>query len=81
MWSLNTLAGIALAPDAQINLTSGALNGEIIRGQNINIASASVGQQTPIPAALPLFATGIGGLGLLGWRRKRKVQAVARTNK
>jgi hypothetical protein len=32
---------------------------------------------TPLPAALPLFATGIGGLGLLGWRRKRKAQAVA----
>jgi hypothetical protein len=31
----------------------------------------------PIPAALPLFATGIGGLGLLAWRRKRKAQAVA----
>jgi hypothetical protein len=31
----------------------------------------------PLPAALPLFATGIGGLGLLGWRRKRKAQAVA----
>ena len=28
--------------------------------------------QTPIPAALPLFATGLGALGLLGWRRKRK---------
>jgi hypothetical protein len=26
----------------------------------------------PIPAALPLFATGLGGLGLLAWRRKRK---------
>jgi len=26
----------------------------------------------PIPAALPLFATGLGALGLLGWRRKRK---------
>jgi hypothetical protein len=26
---------------------------------------------TPIPAALPLFATGLTGLGLLGWRRKR----------
>src|SRR5262249_16185751 len=26
----------------------------------------------PLPAALPLFATGLGGLGLLGWRRKRK---------
>jgi hypothetical protein len=32
---------------------------------------------TPLPAALPLFATGIGGLGLLGWRRKRKARAVA----
>jgi hypothetical protein len=26
---------------------------------------------TPIPAALPLFATGLGLMGLLGWRRKR----------
>ena len=32
---------------------------------------------TPLPAALPLFATGLGALGLLGWRRKRKAQAVA----
>jgi lambda repressor-like predicted transcriptional regulator len=27
---------------------------------------------TPVPAALPLFATGLGAMGLLGWRRKRK---------
>jgi uncharacterized protein (TIGR03118 family) len=33
-------------------------------------------EPTPLPAALPLFATGIGGLGLLGWRRKRKAQAL-----
>jgi hypothetical protein len=26
----------------------------------------------PLPAALPLFATGLGVIGLLGWRRKRK---------
>ena len=32
---------------------------------------------TPLPAALPLFATGLGALGLLGWRRKRKAQAAA----
>ena len=32
---------------------------------------------TPLPGALPLFATGLGALGLLGWRRKRKAQAVA----
>jgi len=31
----------------------------------------------PIPAALPLFATGLGVLGLLGWRRKKKAQAAA----
>jgi len=29
---------------------------------------------TPIPGAMPLFATGLGALGLLGWRRKRKAQ-------
>lgn len=27
---------------------------------------------TPLPATLPLFAGGLGALGLLGWRRKRK---------
>jgi hypothetical protein len=32
---------------------------------------------TPLPTALPLFATGLGGLGLLGWRRKRKARAGA----
>ena len=26
----------------------------------------------PLPATLPLFVTGLGALGLLGWRRKRK---------
>lgn len=30
---------------------------------------------TPIPAALPLFATGLGVLGLMTWRRKRKALA------
>lgn len=29
----------------------------------------------PLPATLPLFATGLGMLGLLGWRRKRKKAA------
>jgi hypothetical protein len=32
-------------------------------------------QLTPIPGALPLFASGLGALGLLGWRRKRKASA------
>jgi hypothetical protein len=28
----------------------------------------------PLPPALPLFATGLGALGLLGWFRKRKAR-------
>jgi hypothetical protein len=32
---------------------------------------------TPLPAALPLFASGMGALGLLGWRRRRKLSRVA----
>jgi hypothetical protein len=35
---------------------------------------------TPLPAALPLFASGLGALGLLGWRRKRKAAALAYQN-
>jgi hypothetical protein len=31
----------------------------------------------PLPAALPLFASGLGGIGLLGWWRKRKGRAIA----
>jgi hypothetical protein len=40
-------------------------------GLSIEVTSA-----VPGPAALPLFATGLGAMGLLGWRRKRKAQAV-----
>jgi hypothetical protein len=40
-----------------------------------NLAFTAVAE-TPLPAALPLFATGIGGLGLLGWRRKKKAAAL-----
>jgi hypothetical protein len=31
----------------------------------------------PLPGALPLFAGGLGVMGLLGWRRKRQAAAVA----
>ena len=32
---------------------------------------------TPVPAALPLFASGFGGGALLLWRKKRKAKAIA----
>lgn len=44
---------------------------------NVDYAFFGPASATPVPAALPLFAAGLGGLGLLNWRRKRKVQALA----
>lgn len=32
-------------------------------------------ETTPLPAALPLFASGLGGFGLLGWRRRKRKKA------
>jgi hypothetical protein len=43
----------------------------------VGVIAGTADGTTPLPAALPLFATGLGALGLLGWRRKRKAQAAA----
>ena len=42
---------------------------------NPNCTGAGCGNPpaVPLPAALPLFAGGLGVLGLLGWRRKKKM--------
>lgn len=40
-------------------------------GYNIEFSPGFSNSETPLPAALPLFATGLGAIGLLGWRRKR----------
>jgi len=42
-----------------------------------NAAFTLAGVESPLPAALPLFTTGLGVLGLLGWRRKKKTTAPA----
>lgn len=56
---------------ANLVLYDQSLNGVIgLSGQDFS------GSETPIPSALPLFATGLGVLGLLGWRRKRNFAAV-----
>jgi hypothetical protein len=50
---------------------------------NGTVAAATIdsislpGTLTPLPAALPLFAGGLGLMGLLGWRRKQRGQAAA----
>jgi hypothetical protein len=46
------------------------------KGEVFDVPGRWTFTETPLPATLPLFATGLGALGLLGWRRKRKAQAV-----
>jgi hypothetical protein len=46
---------------------------------DISVTGLASPPAVPLPAALPLFATGLGALGLLGWRRKRKKDAAAST--
>ena len=64
----------------------GGLTGSAGDGSNHNVLLSSISADftvnrsipgTPLPAALPLFASGLGALGLLGWRRKRKATAIA----
>lgn len=40
----------------------------------VTVNSASV-SEVPLPAALPLLAAGLGAMGFMGWRRKRKAVA------
>jgi hypothetical protein len=46
----------------------------VIAGPTLGLAGGNQ-SETPLPAALPLFASGAGVLGFLGWRRKRKQAA------
>ena len=59
--------------DATLILSDG--NEVVIQGSLA--AALTIATATPLPAALPLFSSVLGVVGLLGWRRKRKAQAVA----
>ena len=48
------------------------VHGPVISG--ITVSSVA---STPIPAALPLFASALGGLGFVGWRRRKSARSTA----
>jgi hypothetical protein len=64
-FAMQTLASLGLTPGTyQWTWGTGA-------DQSFTIQIIGTVSSVPLPAALPLFATGLIGLGLLGWRRKK----------
>jgi hypothetical protein len=49
----------------------------LVTSTTLQMFSLTVTEGTRISATLSLFAIGLGALGLLGWRRKRKAVALA----
>jgi len=69
-----------ISPILMQSYDMGLLNSPHASGQNFNDPGTWAGPNqpiasTPLPAALPLFAGGLGVMGLLGWRKKRKAAA------
>jgi hypothetical protein len=74
---LVTNDGSALISGLLFSLVGPELAGFAIDDVRFGVGAQVIVPGVPLPGALPLFATGLGVLGLLGWRRKRKVQAAA----
>ena len=68
--------GTDVASISQLFLDPNSALGDIFNETQFGILDyAPIQSSTPLPAALPLFATGLGALGLLSWRGKRKQAA------
>jgi hypothetical protein len=65
--------GVDIADTYAVSLGTGSSNNEYddVTWTTV-VAATTFGTATPLPAALPLFATGLGALGLLVRRTKRK---------
>jgi hypothetical protein len=76
------LEGLLTNPDLTTTQVFFELNANQVGGPGHSVNWSGTQSTTnpnpvPLPAAFPLFATGLGALGLLGWRRKRKPLAAA----
>jgi len=74
----DTMYGVAGTQVYTVDLSTGGLTADGNWSSNslgLQSATGATIAPTPLPAALPLFATGLVGLGLFGWRRKRKAAA------
>jgi len=74
--SYETFAALGFSSIVGATILSGAPNISSTNGFFVdNFVVGAAVAAIPIPAALPLLGSGLGLLGLLGWRRKRKAAA------
>jgi len=64
-----TVVNVLYLSDNNNNILSGPGNWDFALD---NVTFNQALSTTPLPAALPLFITGLGAMGLFGWRRKWK---------
>ena len=72
--------GTSVITIADLGSLVGEVNGSFFEGTpeqfaQDHLVAPETSSETPLPAAFPLFASGLGAFGLLGWRRKRKQAA------
>jgi hypothetical protein len=73
---INAALGVLFALGGGSSLVSN--QGFLWSSSSANPAARLELETTPIPAALPLFATVFGGGGLVAWRRRRKLSCATR---
>jgi hypothetical protein len=77
IFQAEAVCGCVTSAFLEIRVDPAITDNVVFPAMNVEIATIATIATTPLPAALPLFATGLGALGLLGWRRKRKAAAIA----
>lgn len=75
-FSFLQVLGLINAPGSPFNVfADGYASGDFAiasSGGTFSLTTIALTATTPIPAALPLFASALGGLGFVGWRRRRR---------